>query len=420
MNSLVVIVNNEYEDDPRVTRAVSASCSEFQRITVLSGVPNFNEKRSSENGTITIIRYLFLKPHSSFSIIKKAFSWITSGSNPVRRETAVNLKPGKSKGNILRDAFSIAWLLYILFMNVLIFIRFFYLKADVYYANDFDSLLVGFLLSKLHHTKLIYDSHELYADLVPDSPVIYSFFLRKIEGFLARKASAVITVNKPIAEILRDRYHLRALPVVVYNCPYYQKVDVEDVVCVPPYKLLYHGIYMPGRNLEQLILSMSYLNDFHLFLRGYGVLESSLRQLVEDYNLMDKVTFLPPVKMQDLVKSAVGFDFGVLPFQGSHTLSLYYSTPNKTFEYMMAGLALAASDLPVLKDIVMTNGVGVLFDSSDPEKIALALKKVKPDDLAVMKRKSIATAQRLYNFEHESEKLVKVYQGIFNNGHLKG
>ena len=279
-------------------------------------------------------------------------------------------------------------------MNLWIFIRWIGLRADIYYANDYDTLLAGFLMSKIGRGKLIYDSHELYSDLLEDSPRIYKSLIEYFEGVLSRKATVVITVNNPIARILKTRYQLSKMPEVIYNTPYYQKLNGDIPAPTVPFKLLYHGMYLPGRNLDDLVVSMRDVENFHLYFRGYGVLEEALRNLVQQLELENKVTFLERVSMQELVSSARDFDMGVVPYPGSQKqLNSYYCTPNKIFEYMMAGLALAVSDLPVLREIVTANEVGVVFNTANPTQMAATLNQITQQDLLKMKANALKAAK---------------------------
>jgi len=411
MKSMIVLVNNEFESDPRVNRGVTASSKYFDQITVLSGVPRLEDRKTTRQGNITVLRHYYYKPNFSKSNLVKNALAVAMGSN----QPGAEKKPYAQKSSeLFRTMLFIGWFGYIFVMNLWIFLRRAGMRADMIYANDYDTLLAGYLMSRIGRGILVYDSHELYSDLLEDSPRIYKRLIEFFEGVLARKAAVVITVNNPIAEILETRYHLSSTPTVIYNTPYFQPADESSDAPKPPFKLLYHGMYLPGRNLDDLIVSMQDVDNFHLYFRGYGVLEESLHSLVNQLGLQDKVTFLERVSMQELVSTAKDFDMGIVPYPGSHKqLNSYYCTPNKIFEYMMAGLALAVSDLPVLREIVTTHRVGVVFDTSSPAQIAATLKRITQKELTGMKANALRVARETYNFEQESTKLIKIYQDIY-------
>lgn len=405
--TIVILVNNEIDNDPRVSRTVSGLKDYFSKIVILSGVPTLRQVHKSQRDNILVRRYFFYKPNFGGSASMKRLLGVAMKNSS--DATSANHKSG-----FLRNALFLGWLGYILIMNLIIFVRFLFMKGDVYYSNDFDTLLSGFLLSRIHKKKFVYDAHEMYAELIGNSPKFYkngiSFFERK----LSAGADAIITVNNPISQILQSRYRLQNRPHVIYNTPYKTGVSqASPLRPQTPIKLLYHGMFLPGRDLDKLILAMKYLNGFQLYFRGFGVLDEYLRELTHDNKLDEKVVFLKPVPMLDMVAAATEFDMGIIPYPGSpQELNSYYCTPNKIFEYMMAGLAVGATNLPVLQEIIIGNDIGIVFDTSKPEQIADALGKLSVDEIYRMKGNSLQASLKKYNYEEESKKLVKIFEDL--------
>jgi glycosyltransferase involved in cell wall biosynthesis len=88
--------------------------------------------------------------------------------------------------------------------------------------------------------------------------------------------------------------------------------------------------------------------------------------------------------------------------------------PNKLFEYMMAGLAIVSTDLPEIRRVVMDHHVGLLILSIEPKEIARTLNGLLADRVALerMKRSALQAAQVVYNWEHEREGLLKLYESV--------
>jgi glycosyltransferase involved in cell wall biosynthesis len=406
---IVVLVNNEFWKDPRVNRTVVFLASTFRQISVISGVTEPVAKRREQFGNIAIHRHRFFKPTYGEARVVKWATAIASGSDDMNVSLNGENRIRSLGKTLLRSMFFLGWFLYLVVLNLSIVIRYRGLVGDLYYANDLDTLLAGYLLARLHRARLIYDAHELYPDLFETGPDFYRFLLKKLEGYLTRRTDAVVTVNDSIAEILQDRHRLGRKPTIVLNCSPFQPVSERFNASHPPYKVLYQGLYLPGRNLEGLVLSMRYVENAQLYLRGYGILEETLKRIVDQNGLHDKVVFLAPVPMSELVPKAVEFDIGIVPYPGNPlNLNSYFCTPNKVFEYMMAGLALAVSDLPELKKIVDQYEVGITFDPDDPNDIARALAELTEESLQRMQANALAAAQGTFNFEHEAEKLHRV------------
>ena len=91
-----------------------------------------------------------------------------------------------------------------------------------------------------------------------------------------------------------------------------------------------------------------------------GYHEQALKQRAIDKGVQDKVTFLAPVAVDELVGTATGFDAGLNPFLSAckHT---DVCLPNKFFEYTMAGLAAACTHLVELSSHVKRYDLGVIF-----------------------------------------------------------
>ncbi len=409
---LIIIVNNEFWKDPRVNRTARALANIFEQITLLCSVTQPITQKQEQFNNLLIYRHRLFKPTYGQSRLTK---WATALAT--KSGSADVSAPKKETGgwqNGVRAILFLGWFVYVLFLNLMIVVRYRHVKGDLYYANDLDTLLAGYLLSKWHHAKLIYDAHELYPDLFETGPKLYRALLNKLEGYLARQAELVITVNESIAEILQQRHHLKQKPMVLLNCPAFEAVPVRGQPSRRPYKLLYHGVYLPGRNLEGLVLSMQYVTNATLYLRGYGISEELLRQLVTQTNLQDKVIFLEPVPMGDLVSSATEFDIGIVPYPGNaNNLNSYYCTPNKIFEYMMSGLALVVSDLPELRQIVTQYQVGVTFNPDTPQGLGEVLRNLTDESLAQMQHHALTVAQTTFNFERESQHLLDKIKEIW-------
>jgi glycosyltransferase involved in cell wall biosynthesis len=410
---IVVLCDNEFWKAPRVNRTAVFLASTFGQLSVISGVTEPVAKRMEQFRNITIYRHRYFKPTYGEARVVKWATAIALGSDDRKVSLNGENRIRSLSKTLLISMFFLGWFLYLVVLNLSIVVRFIGLVGDLYYANDLDTLLAGYLLTRLHRARLIYDAHELYPDLAETSPDFYRFLLKKVEGYLARRADAVITVNDPIAEILQDRHRLERKPTVVLNCPPFQPVPERVNASLPLYKVLYHGLYLPGRNLEGLVLSMRYVENAQLYLRGYGMLEGTLRRIVDQNGLRDKVIFLAPVPMSELVPKAAEFDIGIVPYPGNPlNLNSYFCGPNKVFEYLMAGLALAVSDLPELRKIVDQYDVGIVFDPDSPRDIARALAELTEESLQRMQANALAAARETFNFEREAEKLHRVIQGI--------
>lgn len=290
------------------------------------------------------------------------------------------------------------------------------LPADVYHAHDLPVLAAAAYGARHHGALFVYDSHELYTEAHGLS-WLERWNLRRAERRLAPRADQIITVSQSIADELSRRYRVTS-PIVVRNCPPRMEPrgdrrlrEATNLGTEVPL-VLYLGGLTGNRGLPELVDAVASLPRVHLALLGGGPLLSSLQEQARRRNASDRIHFLPPVPYGELLPWASSADVGVVPYKPTN-LNHVYASPNKLFEYLGAGLAVATSDLPELRRVVVEHDVGELFDPERPQDIARALRTLLEDParLAKARRNARRAALRL-NWEHESEKLLQVYHRL--------
>jgi glycosyltransferase involved in cell wall biosynthesis len=235
--------------------------------------------------------------------------------------------------------------------------------------------------------------------------------VRAIESQLVTGATFVSTVCDSIASAMSRAYHLDRKPLVIRNVP----ALVESAFRAPAERMvvLYHGILMPNRGLEELIRSVRLWHPgLRLVLRGFGrpAYERRLRALVEGSGVADRVTFAPAVPPEQLVPLANDADIGFFaqPIRNHQTR---FALPNKLFEYIMAGLAVCVSDAPEMAGIVHQYKVGETCSSTTPSVMAGVLNSLTPRAVATYKLASLEAAGHL-NWEQESRVLTDAYREL--------
>jgi glycosyltransferase involved in cell wall biosynthesis len=174
--------------------------------------------------------------------------------------------------------------------------------------------------------------------------------------------------------------------------------------------VLYQGGFAPHRGLPTLVRSAHELERGTIVLMGWGRLEDELRALIAREDLADRVRIVAPVPPGDVVAYAAGAAIGVIPYEPVG-LNNTYTTPNKLFDYMAAGLPVAASRLPELIRFVEQGEIGLTFAPGDPTSLAGALNKIlaDPERYARMRKRAQVAARR-YTWERESRKLLALYE----------
>ncbi len=294
---------------------------------------------------------------------------------------------------------------------------------DVVHAHDLNTLPVAAALARTTDATLVYDAHELYPEVSTLSARERKVW-RFAEKRLVHRADAVITVCESIAGELRTRHGIGP-PVVLLNCPPETQLPQARVNGEPnPLReragmlgssepiVLYQGGFAPNRGLAELITAGRELHRGTIVLMGWGALEEELSQLIERFGLGDRVRIVERVPPAELLDYTRGADIGVIPYRPVG-LNNTYTTPNKLFEYIAAGVPVAGSRLPELERFVTGLEVGVTFDAGDPADIARKLNSLLADPaaLARMQENELAVRHR-FVWEQQGRLLVDLYAEV--------
>jgi len=280
-------------------------------------------------------------------------------------------------------------------------------RTDVVHANDLETLPAAYRLAKELHSRLVYDAHELYAEFDPNPPRIARAVQTRMERQLARRADAVVTVSEPIAEELRRRFGVE--PIVVLNAP---ELDAREPPEPAPgaLRVIYQGAFGTGRPLDDLLDAVRLAPNVQLTLRVNRSSADVLRRALPA-GLSARIDVRDPVAPAEVVTALHGHHVGVL-FDRPLTRNAELSSPNKLYEYLMAGLAVVAPSLPGLAWID-EEGVGVLFEPGSPESLAATLEALAADAATTdrLRRNARRLAVERYNAEAQQDALRQAWNG---------
>ena len=286
-------------------------------------------------------------------------------------------------------------------------------KFDVVHANDFDMLATGTELARRSGAKLVYDSHEIF--LAPGRVIAQESYLeelRKQEGQLIRQVSGFITVNPLVAEYLNECYKIPVKPTIIYNGA--AQMASQPQPAHRPLRLLFLGSLQSCYHLADLLpLFKRYRGKLIFTLYGFDGEFETICSVIEQKELADFITVLPPVDTNDIVATSKNFDVGLYNITPAH-FNARFSSPNKFFDYLAAGLAvLAPTSVPFVAQEIKKTGCGYTYDQQQPEDLLPALDYLiaHPDEVSAMKRNALATAPR-FSWDAQKVKLVELYSSL--------
>jgi glycosyltransferase involved in cell wall biosynthesis len=296
-------------------------------------------------------------------------------------------------------------------------------QADVYHGMAYMGISVALALGRRHRARVVYDSRDIYmvaANLARLRGPIKAILARLERGW-ARAADRVVTVNRPYAEQLAQRFGVET-PAIVMNCSYrfsppteaprrfHEQLGLDPATRV----VLYQGGFSRGRGVEQLMQAIRRVPDAVLVVMGYGALEGDFREAAAADDNRGKVHVLPAVPPTELLEWVASADVVGVLFQHD-TLNNYLSTPNKFLEAMAAGVPTVCSDHPGMGPIARETGCGIAVDPADIGAIAAAIRAIvdaPPAERAATRARALAAAHDTYNWETQVQVLLDEYSRL--------
>ena len=293
------------------------------------------------------------------------------------------------------------------------------LRPDILHCHDAHTLPLGAAYKRKYGCRLVYDSHEIAEEQHPIEP-------RRQKDLIAVQTKAApmveefVTVNDEIGSFLNRRYPaLPPVTVVMNGSPSYSHRRPAPRTSTTPQKLpvreilLYQGGFAEGRGLLAVLDAAEHLRDpWHIVFMGWGSFERAMKAHLT--KLTDaaraRVHFLPSVPQAKLRDWSAGAAVGIIPYE--HTcLNHYYCSPNKLWEYPSAGVPILASDFPVMRDMILSNGVGWVLEGDDGKAIAAAVLRLTDAELEKKRRNCFAFGQ-WSNWDYYADRLVALYAGL--------
>lgn len=299
--------------------------------------------------------------------------------------------------------------------------------ADVWHGMWAGSLPALVRLRRRHGGRTLYDSRDVYLQARELARLGWPLrpILAALERRWAHAADLVLTVNEPYADLLAAQLQIPRPPVVL-NCP-----DRWDPPVPPPDRLraalhlppstrvvLYQGQLIRERGIEQAMDAVLALPGTALCLLGYGTQEAAYRARAAQPPYAGRVFVLSAVPPEALLEWTASADVVVMPIQPT-TVNHRFTTPQKLWEAIGAGVPVVASDLPGMAGIVRDAGVGALCDPTSPASIAEAILGIldrTPEERAALRRHVLRVAHERYTWEPQAATLHRLYADLLARG----
>ena len=289
-------------------------------------------------------------------------------------------------------------------------------SADWFIAHTQAALPIAAEAANHWNAKLGFDCEDLLAENRSDPADIVELIQRRYLSL----CDYVSVPSKSIGDRLSRDYAIPS-PHILYNVAPAELADgmtsPKERPTKPALRLHWFGQTVgPGRGIEEAIAALSLLANPRVELHLRGRLDSdhrsTLQALSRQHGVVDKLFFHPTVPPAGLIREMEQFDVGLALERADHG-NYSLTVTNKLFSYLLAGLAVAATDTPGQREVMeQIPSVGFLYDGGNPAALADGLRNWLADRESLRATQQCAwdAARERFCWDEEKAKLLAVLE----------
>lgn len=251
--------------------------------------------------------------------------------------------------------------------------------ADLVYARD----VVTACLMRAFHRRIVVEAHRPIADMNLARRLALARLIR------SPRLRRLVVISERLAEYYRVRFPALGDRILVAHdgadAPAQASPETGEPSAAESLRVGYVGSLHEGKGGELLVPLVQRCSWAHFDIVGGP--EKAARELEQTLKGARNARvhgFLPFAQAEHLRLSC---DVLIAPYQhrvrvqGNRADIANWMSPLKLFEYMAAGKAIVASDLPVLREVLTHEGNALLCDPADIEAWCLTLARLRDDAL---------------------------------------
>jgi glycosyltransferase involved in cell wall biosynthesis len=270
---------------------------------------------------------------------------------------------------------------------------------------------------------LIYESHGYAPEVAAELPAMLTTAKAPSRGRLKRLASreaavwrqadGYVTITRGLADDLTSRFGARPRLAVV---PDGVRGPLHAWEPPPRWDLLaYAGHLYPWKGVDVLLQAIALTPNLKAIIVGGHAAEADrgrLESLAATLGIAGRVEFtgqVAPSKVPAVLRRA-----GILVLPNTATAaSARFTSPLKLFEYMAAGRAIVASDLPALREVLQHEKNALLVPAGDPDALAAGIARLAADaGLAERLARQALTDAAEYTWDQRAARLEALFHEV--------
>lgn len=272
---------------------------------------------------------------------------------------------------------------------------------DIIIANDVDTLPAAFYIKGNSGAAVILDAHE-YAPRQFENLLWWRFIFQPAvlwvcNNFLP-KINLMFTVGRGVADEYKKNFGIDS--VIITNAPPFQG-QKPSAIEQGKIRLVHHGIANASRRPDLMFEMMRMLDerfslDLYLLTSSYASAGTIryIQTLKEKFSEDKRIRIHDPLPQEKIVPTLNQYDMGVFllpPINFNYANAL----PNKFFDFIQAGLAVAIGPSPEMASYLTTFRNGVVSENFEAADLASVLNKLTESDIEMLKTNSAAAASEL-------------------------
>jgi len=228
------------------------------------------------------------------------------------------------------------------------------------------------LLDAFPGIPLLYEAHEVFAEVAPPDK---RERLARIEESVLRRAAALVAVTHGVADDLKKRYRLDREIHVLPDAVSWPAHIPEKPWHEAGRHIVYAGSFFPWKGVQDLVAAAEWLPGCRIELIG-----GSLERIREFRSQVPpggaEVVFAGHIPHPQTLQALGQACIAVLPNRAEP--NSLWSSPLKLFEYMAAGCAVVAADLPSVRE-ALADDEAVWAPPGDPRALADGIRQLVDD-----------------------------------------
>ena len=305
------------------------------------------------------------------------------------------------------------------------FLLLFWLKAyakasvkdfDIVHCHDFDTLPLGYLLAKRKKTKVIYDAHESYVDMLGNLPGWLKMAIYKVEGFLLKRTDLLITVGDILREAFIRRGAKQTCVVGNWKDPSQFQFPPEALKEERKRLNIFNGQLVISfitnlgmeRQLQPLIAAVKESREIFLIIGGDGPCREIVKDASQKCGNIAYLGYVNPSKVPFYTALSDIIFYGFDPVNPNSR----FSAPNKLFEALAAGKAVLTGDFGEIGKIVTETRCGLILRSFSEQEIKGSFSKFTSEVSSQLQDNASKAASVKYNWQNARIALLDQYNHL--------